>query len=181
MIKNGKIVSGSGNPWYKADIGIIGDTISFIGDISKESANKVIDADGLIVSPGFIDEHSHRGLRILGKPTASEKLFQGITTEVNGQCGVGISPIKDEDKKNWREYVYGVFGEYLKVDFNWNTFGEYLKEVEKIILNLVLTIKNGRRKKNEEEKKYNFGNLISYMDRMLYGQDGNDRCSAIYC
>lgn len=131
VIKNGKIISGCGNPWYKADVGIVGDTISCIGNISKKNAKEVIDADGHIVSPGFIDAHSHGDLRILGDPTASEKLMQGITTEINGQCGVGIAPIKDEDKKSWREYIYGVFGDYPQVEFNWNTFEEYLKEVEK--------------------------------------------------
>lgn len=131
VIKNGKIISGCGNPWYKADIGIVGDTISHIGNISTKNANKVIQAGGLIVSPGFIDAHSHGDLRILGEPTASEKLMQGVTTEINGQCGIGIAPIKDEDKESWRNYVYGIFGEYPNIKFNWNTLKEYLKEVEK--------------------------------------------------
>lgn len=132
VIKNGKVISGCGNPWYRADIGIVGDTISYIGNISRENGKTVIDAEGLIVSPGFIDAHSHGDLRILGQPEASEKLLQGVTTEINGQCGVGIAPIKDEDKKSWREYIYGVFGDYPEIQFNWNTFSEYLIEVEKV-------------------------------------------------
>lgn len=131
LVKNGKIFSGAGNPWFKADIGIVGDTISHIGNIKEEDAKNVINAEDLIVSPGFIDSHSHGDLRILGDPTASEKLLQGVTTEINGQCGVGIAPIKNEDKKSWREYIYGIFGDYPEVDFNWNTLGQYLKEVEK--------------------------------------------------
>ena len=89
-------------------------------------------AEGLIVSPGFIDAHSHGDLRILGDPTAKEKLIQGITTEINGQCGIGIAPIKDEDKRSWRDYIYGIFGDYPEVKFNWNTFGQYLNEVQKV-------------------------------------------------
>jgi len=132
VIKNGKIISGTGNPWYRADIGIVGDTISHIGNISKGDALEVINATNLIVSPGFIDAHSHGDLRILGDPTAEEKLMQGVTTEINGQCGMGIAPIKDEDNKSWREYIYGVFGEYPEVDFSWNTLGEYMEVVEKV-------------------------------------------------
>ncbi|CAB1261448.1 D-aminoacylase [Clostridiaceae bacterium BL-3] len=131
VIKNGKIISGCGNPWYKADIGIIGDTISHIGNISEKDANEIVDAEDLIVCPGFIDAHSHGDLRILGEPTASEKLMQGVTTEINGQCGIGIAPIKNEDKENWRNYIYGIFGEYPEIHFNWNTLEQYLKEVEK--------------------------------------------------
>lgn len=132
VIKNGKVISGCGNPWYRADIGIVGDTISYIGDISKENAKEVIDAEGFIVTPGFIDSHSHGDLRILGDPTAKEKLMQGVTMEINGQCGIGIAPIKDEDKQSWRDYIYGTFGDYPEVKFNWNTFGQYLNTVEKV-------------------------------------------------
>lgn len=132
IIRNGKILSGCGNPWYRADIGIKDDTILYIGNLAKEKGKIIIDADGLIVSPGFIDAHAHGDLRILGEPTASEKLMQGITTEINGQCGIGIAPIKDEDKESWREYIYGVFGDYPEVKFNWNAFDEYLNEVERV-------------------------------------------------
>lgn len=132
VIKNGRVISGCGNPWYRADIGVTGDTIMKIGTIPEKEAKEVIDAKGLVVSPGFIDSHSHGDLRILGDPTAKEKLMQGVTLEINGQCGIGIAPIKDEDKQSWRDYIYGIFGDYPNVGFNWNTMGEYMDVVEKV-------------------------------------------------
>jgi N-acyl-D-amino-acid deacylase len=132
VIKNGRVISGCGNPWYRADIGVTGDTIMKIGTIPEKEAKEVIDAKDLVVSPGFIDSHSHGDLRILGDPTAKEKLMQGVTLEINGQCGIGIAPIKDEDKQSWRDYIYGIFGDYPNVGFNWNTMGEYMDVVEKV-------------------------------------------------
>jgi len=104
LIMNGMIVDGSGNSAYEADIGITGNTIVEIGDLSGRTAVKVIDAKGLAVSPGFIDMHTHCDGG-LGKPDANANLnylIQGTTTVVTGNCGDGtfkIAEIKDKWEK----------------------------------------------------------------------------------
>jgi N-acyl-D-aspartate/D-glutamate deacylase len=87
VIKNGKIVDGTGNPWYRGDLGISGDMIVKIGWISSNKGRTVIDATGKIVAPGFIDIHSHGERQILMDRTAHNLLTQGATTIVGGNCG----------------------------------------------------------------------------------------------
>jgi N-acyl-D-amino-acid deacylase len=87
VIKNGRIVDGSGNPWFYADIGIIDGRIAKIGRIDTSEAAQVIDAQNLIVAPGFIDVHAHVENGIMRKPTADNFLMMGVTTIVTGNCG----------------------------------------------------------------------------------------------
>ncbi|MFC1541258.1 amidohydrolase family protein [Candidatus Latescibacterota bacterium] len=87
VIKNGKIIDGTGNPWYQTDIGIIGDKIAEIGIIPEESCKRIIDASGKVVTPGFIDIHSHADDRILEDRTAHNLIIQGATTVLGGNCG----------------------------------------------------------------------------------------------
>jgi N-acyl-D-amino-acid deacylase len=93
ILAGGKIVDGSGNPWFRADIGITGDRIRAIGDLSRSEAARRIDASGLVVSPGFIDVHSHsiNGLERL--PTSDNVLFEGVTTAIDGNDGSSPLPI----------------------------------------------------------------------------------------
>ena len=81
LIHNGTILDGTGNPGYKGAVGIDGDTISLHrGDLSDIEAHRYIDAEGYVVSPGFVDLHSHAGLTILGAPHHDPKVRQGVTT-----------------------------------------------------------------------------------------------------
>jgi N-acyl-D-amino-acid deacylase len=104
LVTNGRIVDGTGNPWFYGDIGITGDTIAGIGDLSGKTAAKTIDAQGLVVSPGFIDIHTHCEYG-LGKPESKANLnylIQGTTTVITGNCGDGtfrIAEIKDKWEK----------------------------------------------------------------------------------
>ena len=86
VIKNGTVIDGTGVPGIKADIGILNGKIAKIGNI-LENADTTIDATGLVVSPGFIDSHSHADHKVFYFPEQREKLEQGITTSVAGQCG----------------------------------------------------------------------------------------------
>jgi len=86
IIKNGKIVNGTGNPWYKADIGIMGNKIAEIGLIPEKKGNHIIDAAGKVVSPGFIDIHTHTD-GVEEDPTAHNYIMQGVTTVISGNCG----------------------------------------------------------------------------------------------
>ncbi|HUU29888.1 MAG TPA: D-aminoacylase [archaeon] len=87
LIRNGMVVDGMGNPWHRADIGIIGDKIARIGHLPQEQGKSIIDASGKVVAPGFIDIHSHGEARILEDPTAHNFITQGVTTIVGGNCG----------------------------------------------------------------------------------------------
>ena len=94
-IVNGIVVDGTGSPSVKADVLIRGDTIEAVGQI-EGSGDTIIDASGLHVTPGFIDMHSHSDLTILDNPLNPEKILQGVTTDVVGNCGVSIAPTNDQ-------------------------------------------------------------------------------------
>ena len=93
IIKSGTVVDGTGNPGFIADIGIRGDRIAEIGDISDKRGKRVIDARGLIVSPGFIDVHTHTDQGLDSHPEARNYLLQGVTTVVGGNCGGSRFPL----------------------------------------------------------------------------------------
>ena len=114
LIRNGTIVDGTGCRHFRADLGIIDDTVAEIGDLAQKSATHTIDAVGLIVSPGFIDTHTH-GDRNLGRPGSNANLnylSQGVTTVVTGNCGSGTFEIA-EIKANWEEQGIGTNAVHL--------------------------------------------------------------------
>ena len=128
VIRNAKIIDGSGNPWYKADIGVVDERIATIGRI--EDGRHVIDAEGLAAAPGFIDTHSHSDLMLIAEPEAKQKTMQGITTEIVGQDGLGEAPISDETLGDWRRYLAGLNGD-PEIEWSWREFGEYLDALDK--------------------------------------------------
>lgn len=101
IISGGTVVDGSGEAGKKADIGIIGDKIVAVGDLSGKEANVRIDATGKVVSPGFIDAHSHTDTKLLINPRGESKVRQGVTSEVTGNCGYSPFPQKAGDKSMW--------------------------------------------------------------------------------
>jgi len=129
IIKNGRVVDGAGNPWYKADIGITADRIVQIGRLDKEEATTVLDARRLIVSPGFIDMHSHSDLLLLINPKAESKIRQGITTEVTGNCGGSAAPLNDLLKGEMRKTT-PILDE-AKLELDWSTMRGYLNRLDK--------------------------------------------------
>ncbi len=113
IIKNGRIIDGSGNPWYMADIGIQGDRIRKIGDLADATAAQEIDATGLSVTPGFIDPHTHAMRGIFDVPTADSALMQGVTTLTEGNDGSSPYPVDEHYARisttrispNWAVFV----------------------------------------------------------------------------
>lgn len=93
VITGGRIVDGSGNPWYRADVGLVGERITRIGDLSSAHAAHTIDATGLTVAPGFIDPHTHALPGIFDVPNAESSLLQGVTTLTDGNDGSSPLPI----------------------------------------------------------------------------------------
>ncbi len=99
VIKNGFIIDGTGNPWFKSDIGLKKKKIVRIGFIDENQAKKSIDAQNLIVSPGFIDIHTHCDRKIAEVPTVDNYIYQGVTTVIGGNCGGHPFPLKEHFKK----------------------------------------------------------------------------------
>lgn len=122
LIKNGWVIDGTGNPMYPADIAIRGDHIVDVGNLCNAQANRVIDATGRLVCPGFIDAHSHTDKTILANPTAQSSIRQGITTEIVGHCGESFAPVTELSIKHsllntsemaLSSYNFGEFLDYL--------------------------------------------------------------------
>ncbi len=144
LIKNGRIINGTGNPWFKGNIAIKDGKIMKVGHISTSDAKRIIDVERLIVAPGFIDIHSHSDIVWLERPTADEKVLQGVTTELIGQCGFSVAPIKEKCKEEYRQLVMGVLGN-TDVEWNWNTLAEYLAvfELQGIAVNIASSVGHG--------------------------------------
>lgn len=134
LIKNGYVIDGTGAPWFKADVGIMDGRIAEIGTIS-ESGGRIIDAKGLVVCPGFIDIHSHSDWTFLFNPKADSKVRQGVTTELNGTCGMSGGPIPRERYKEFQlasSFVGFTCALIRRIEHpDWRTFGEFLTKVEK--------------------------------------------------
>ncbi|MBS7628137.1 amidohydrolase family protein, partial [Candidatus Bathyarchaeota archaeon] len=95
LFQNAKVVDGSGKPRFRADVAIEGNLIIGIGKGLK-NPGRVIDAEGLILSPGFVNIHGHSDSTILMNPRSESLLMQGVTTEVIGNCGFGLAPLRKE-------------------------------------------------------------------------------------
>jgi len=130
VIANGKVINGTGNPWFKADVAVKDGRIAKIGKLGDIKAKNMIDAKGLVVSPGFLDLHSHSDISIMINPKAESFIRQGVTLQVFPNCGSGVAPlndtIKDEMRKSRPEFLEA------GLDYDWSTFEEYLQRIEKI-------------------------------------------------
>lgn len=125
LIKNGRIVDGSGRAAYVADLAIKGDRIVSIGNLSQATATRTIDAQGLVVAPGFIDMLGQSETYLLIDPRANSKLMMGVTTEITGE-GESIAPINERQIEEQEAFLKRYS---LKID--WRTLDEYFKRLEK--------------------------------------------------
>jgi N-acyl-D-aspartate/D-glutamate deacylase len=122
LIRNGKIVDGTGNPWYRGDLAVRGDKIVALGRVPPGRARREIDAAGLVVAPGFIDIHSHSDYTLLEDGNAQSKIRQGVTTEVLGES-VSAGPYQGR----LLPPRFTVRGEATR----WTTLGGYFRAVER--------------------------------------------------
>ena len=135
-IKNGTIVDGSGGPRYRADIGIQNGRIVEVGRIHS-NANEVIDAEGKVVAPGFIDGHTHMDAQVAWDPLGSCSCWHGVTSVVMGNCGFALAPCRPEQRE-WLarclEAVEDIPTEAMMAGINWTweTFPQYLDNVVKL-------------------------------------------------
>jgi N-acyl-D-aspartate/D-glutamate deacylase len=135
LIKNGTVVDGSGGARYRADVGVQDGHIVEIGRI-RGSADKVIDAESMIVSPGFIDGHTHMDAQVTWDPIGSCSCWHGVTTVMMGNCGFALAPCKPEEREWFAqclEAVEDIPSDAIMagVDWTWETFPEYLDAVER--------------------------------------------------
>jgi len=149
VIRGGTVFDGTGNTPFKADIAIDGQTITKVGDV-VDSGRKEIDATGQIVTPGFIDIHTHYDGQVTWDPYLQPSTFHGVTTAVMGNCGVGFAPCKP-DEHDWliglMEGVEDIPGTALAegIDWRWESFPEYMKAVEEspLALDIGLQVPHG--------------------------------------
>ena len=126
IIRGGTVVDGTASEPGLTDIGIKGDTIVALGDLTSSDARTEIDATGMHVSPGFIDAHGHSDYTLLADGRAYSQVSQGVTTEVIGNCGHGCAPIVG-DPESFTGNIYGYTGD---PELSWHTFGEYLERLQ---------------------------------------------------
>ena len=125
VIANGRVVDGTGAPWFRADVGITGDRITAIGNLSSARAGTRIDAAGQVVAPGFIDLLGQSEFNVLVDSRAASKITQGITTEITGE-GVSIAPVNDAMMAD-RKASY----DFFKIAQDWRTLDEYFARLAK--------------------------------------------------
>lgn len=134
IIRGGTIVDGSGTPQFQGDIGVVGEKITAVGKVDGE-ARREIDATGLLVTPGWVDVHTHYDGQATWDPILAPSSWHGVTTVVMGNCGVGFAPVRPQDHEYLIELMEGVEdipGAALAegIDWQWETFPEYLDVLE---------------------------------------------------
>jgi N-acyl-D-amino-acid deacylase len=137
VISGGTLVDGTGTQPRRADVAIDGDRITEVGDLEDTGARQTIDAGGMVVTPGFVDVHTHFDGQITWDPLLSPSCWHGVTTVVMGNCGVGFAPVQP-DKHEWliglMEGVEDIPGAALSdgIQWGWETFPEYLDAVDRV-------------------------------------------------
>jgi len=136
VIKNGVVIDGSGLPRYRADVGVRDGRIASIGRI-RESAREVLDAEGRVVAPGFIDGHTHMDAQIFWDPLGTCSCWHGITSVVMGNCGFTLAPCADKDKQlvmRNLERAEDISADAMNVgiEWSWTTYREYLDTLERL-------------------------------------------------
>ncbi len=131
LLKNARVIDGTGNPYYLADIGLSGRRIARIERRIHADADRIVDAKGLVVSPGFLDVHTHDDMYLMVKPTGDDKILQGVTTIVVGNCGFSVGPISDDHRTEIMAFLQVAGAKYLnEKDTNINSLDDYLKKLE---------------------------------------------------
>ena len=127
IIRNGKIVDGTGIPWFYGDVGTKAGKITHVGYVDQEAVT-VIDAQKQVISPGFIDGHCHSDLMILNHPHSEIKLQQGVTTEVVGNCGLAPAPAFKHFAEELKNYVLPIIGD-SQTNWPWEKLEDYVNAV----------------------------------------------------
>ncbi|MFB6191948.1 MAG: amidohydrolase family protein [Haloarculaceae archaeon] len=131
-IENARVVDGTGAPWFEGGVEVADGTIAAVtrGTGPDREADRVVDAGGSVVCPGFVDAHSHSDLELFSDPTLAPKVRQGVTTEILGQDGFSMAPLAaDSDVDAWGRHLSGLAGEF-DGEWTWRSLAEYLDAIE---------------------------------------------------
>ncbi|RSS80953.1 amidohydrolase family protein [Streptomyces sp. WAC06614] len=130
VVRGARIADGTGGPSYTADVAVHEGRITQIGRI-RSGGRRTLDADGLVLAPGFVDMHAHSDLALLRDPDHSAKAAQGVTLEVLGQDGLSYAPVDDRTLAEVRTAVAGWNGDGSDLDLDWRTVGGYLDRLDR--------------------------------------------------
>jgi N-acyl-D-amino-acid deacylase len=125
IIRNGRIIDGTGAGWFEGDVALKDGKIVAVGKLGSENATRTIDAQGKVVAPGFIDMHSHSDAHILANPKAESKVRQGVTLEVVGNCGFSVAPLFGVAVEPLADALAS-----LDLKLNWDTMAGYMNAVD---------------------------------------------------
>src|ERR1051326_4240461 len=134
LIKNGRVIDGSGTPAFRADVAVRKGKIAEIGKV-RASAIRTIDAEGLVVAPGFIDTHCHYDAQVTWDPLCTFSCYHGVTSVIIGNCSLALAPVRAGSEERLEEllsYVEAIPMEALRtVNVTWETIGEYMATLDK--------------------------------------------------
>jgi len=130
-ITGGRILDGTGSPAQWANVAVQGERICYVGPEREVNARRTIDAKGMVVSPGFIDVHTHSDLVPLADPRCGAKIMQGVTTEVIGQDGLSYAPLTDDTLPYFRTTLKALNGDPPGIEWDWRSVAEYLDRFDR--------------------------------------------------
>jgi len=136
VIRNARIVDGTGTPAFMGDLGVADGRIRSIGPSAGQTAERVLDADGLVLAPGFVDPHTHYDAQIAWDPLLTCSPWHGVTTVIMGNCGVGVAPVRPETREILMQDLVNVEAipyDVMKagIDWQWESYGQYLDAVDR--------------------------------------------------
>jgi N-acyl-D-amino-acid deacylase len=126
IIRNGAVIDGQKTPRFQADVGVRGDRIAVVGNLSAAEAPLVVDATGMVVAPGFIDAHTHSDAVLLSTPHLLSKTMQGFTTEFLMLDGISYAPLSRHTAPGWIQYLRALDGLRFEQYSGWETIAEYM-------------------------------------------------------
>lgn len=143
ILAGGRVIDGTGTPWFLADVGTRGDRIAAVGALGRAEARQRLDVAGQVVAPGFVDMHVHADLALLADPVHEAAIRQGVTTYLLGQDGVAMAPASPKTLAYMRRYTAGFSGRF-EVEARWSSMAEYLGCFDRrVAVNVACLIPNG--------------------------------------
>lgn len=131
LFTNARVVDGTGNPWYRADVAVADGRVAAIGHHLDGAARRTIDVGGQVLAPGFMDLHPHSDVMLLAEPRHEAKIFQGVTFELLGQDGLSYAPVTPEVREQIRRHLAGLNGDSPAAGWDWTDVDSYLARFDR--------------------------------------------------